>query len=52
MTYIVALLLVGPLAATGIYNPPVMHHGHCIAEPGSFDALYCPPPPAPHHPAR
>ena len=37
-------MLVGPLTATGIYNPPVMHHGRCIAEPGSFDALYCPAP--------
>ena len=23
-------------------NPQVMHHGHCIAEAGTFDALYCP----------
>jgi hypothetical protein len=22
------------LAATGIYNPQVMHHGHCIAARG------------------
>jgi hypothetical protein len=44
MSYILALLLVGPLSATGIYNPPVMHHGRCIAEPGGFDALYCPAP--------
>lgn len=50
MTLLFALLLVGPLSATGIYNPPVMHQGHCIAEPGSFDALYCvPEPAAPHH---
>lgn len=42
MTYILAILAVGPLAAMGIYNPPVMHHHRCIAEPGSFDALYCP----------
>jgi len=25
------------LAATGLYNPQVMHHGHCIAAPGSVD---------------
>ena len=51
MTALVLLLAVGPLAATGIYNPQVMHHGHCIAEPGTFDALYCPAPAAPpHHP--
>jgi hypothetical protein len=41
------------LIATGIYNPPVMHHGHCIAQPGSLDALYCvqasAAPAAPHH---
>jgi hypothetical protein len=40
------------LAATGIYNPQVMHHGHCIAEPGTVDALYCvqaPAAPAHHH---
>jgi hypothetical protein len=43
MTYILAILLVGPLATTGIYNPQVMRHGHCIAEPGTFDALYCAP---------
>ena len=47
MTYILALILVGPLSATGIYNPKVMHHGHCIAQPGSFDALYCPAPETP-----
>ena len=53
MSYILAIMLVGPLGATGIYNPPVMHHGRCIAEPGSFDALYCPAPGAPQqHPRR
>jgi len=26
-----------------------MDHGRCIAEPGTFDALYCPAPPAPSH---
>jgi hypothetical protein len=29
------------LYATGIYNPPVVHHGRCIAEPGTFNALFC-----------
>ena len=47
MSYILALVLVGPLSATGIYTPQVMHHGRCIAQPGSFDALYCPAPEAP-----
>ena len=49
MTYILAIMLVGPLGATGIYSPQVMHHGRCIAEPGSFDALYCSAPAAPPH---
>ena len=40
MTFISAIMSVPLLAATGIYNPPVMRHGHCIAQPGSFDALY------------
>ena len=55
MSYIFIILAMGPLAALGIYNPPVVHHSpaRCIAEPGSFDALYCPAalasPPASHH---
>ena len=37
-----SLFLAMPLlVASGIYNPQVMHHGRCIAEPGSVDALYC-----------
>jgi len=50
-----SLFLVVPfLAATGIYNPQVMHHNRCIADPGSVDALYCvqapaAPPHQPHH---
>ena len=44
MTFILAILAVPFLAATGIYNPQVMNHGRCIAEPGTFDALYCPDP--------
>ncbi len=47
MTYIFAILAVPFLSATGIYDPPVMRHGRCIAEPGSFEALYCPAPQAP-----
>jgi hypothetical protein len=45
MSFILAILFVPFLSATGIYNPQVMHHGRCIAQPGSFDALYCAPPP-------
>jgi hypothetical protein len=41
MSYIFAILAVPFLTATGVYDPPVMRHGHCIAEPGSFDALSC-----------
>ena len=44
MSFIFMIMAVPFLYATGIYNPPVMHHGRCIAEPGSFDALYCPAP--------
>jgi len=44
MTFIIAIMAVPWLMATGIYNPPVMRHGHCIAQPGSFDALFCMPP--------
>jgi hypothetical protein len=40
------------LAATGIYNPQVMHHGRCIAEPGTVAALYCPAPAAPAAPSH
>jgi hypothetical protein len=55
MSFILFMLAMGPMAALGIYNPPVVHHSpaRCIAEPGTFDALYCPAPPAPsHHPRR
>ena len=48
MGMILAIMAVPWLSLTGIYNPPVMRHGQCIAEPGSFDALYCPAPTAPH----
>ena len=41
MSFIFMIMAVPFLSATGIYNPQVMHHGHWIAEPGSFDALYC-----------
>jgi hypothetical protein len=43
MSYIFAVLAVPFLSATGIYDPPVMRHGYCMAEPGGFDALYCAP---------
>ncbi|HXG79713.1 MAG TPA: hypothetical protein VNJ31_10295 [Methyloceanibacter sp.] len=46
MSYIFAIMAVPLLSATGIYDPPVMRNGHCIAQPGSFDALYCPAPEA------
>ena len=51
MSFIFMIMAVPFLSATGIYNPQVMHHGRCIAEPGGFDALYCPAPAAPpaHH---
>jgi hypothetical protein len=43
MSYIFAILAVPFLSATGIYDPDVMRHGRCLAEPGSFEALYCTP---------
>lgn len=49
MGTIVMIMAVPFLSATGIYNPPVMKHGQCIAEPGSFDALYCPAPKTAYH---
>jgi hypothetical protein len=42
MTFIIAILSVPFLYATGIYSPKVVHHGRCIAQPGSFDALFLP----------
>jgi hypothetical protein len=50
MTYILMIMAVPWLTATGIYNPPVMRHGHCIAQPGGFDALYCSSAATPEHP--
>jgi len=43
MSLLFFIVAMGPLAALGIYNPPVGHHSpaRCIAEPGSIDALYC-----------
>jgi hypothetical protein len=43
MSLLFFILAMGPMAALGIYNPPVVHHSpaRCIAEPGSIDALYC-----------
>jgi hypothetical protein len=41
MGYILGIMAVPWLAATGIYNPDVMKDGRCIAEPGSYAALYC-----------
>ena len=51
MTYMLIMLAMGPAAAMGIYNPQVMQHGHCMAAPGSVDALYCPAPTEPAAPA-
>jgi hypothetical protein len=41
MGTILMIMAVPFLSATGIYNPQVTHHGRCIAEPGSFEAIYC-----------
>jgi hypothetical protein len=52
MGYILAIMSVPFLSATGIYKPDVMKHGRCIAEPGSYQALYCPAPQTPANPTR
>ena len=33
MGTILMIMAVPFLSATGIYNPQVMHHGHCVAQP-------------------
>ena len=42
MTYILFILLMGPMSALHIYSPKVVVDGHCVAKPGSYQALYCP----------
>ena len=44
MSYLFFILAMGPMAALGIYNPHVVDHGRCTAEPGTTQALYCPAP--------
>jgi hypothetical protein len=41
MSFLFMILAVPFLSATGIYNPPVVQHGRCVAEPGTFNALFC-----------
>jgi hypothetical protein len=41
MGYILGIMAVPVLSATGIYDPEVMKNGRCIAEPGSVHALFC-----------
>lgn len=48
MGFIIAIMSVPLLIGTGIYNPKVVHKGYCIAEPGGFHALFCPPDAKPH----
>jgi hypothetical protein len=52
MSYLFMILAMPLLSVTGVHNPQVSHHhGHCMAEPGTYRALYCPAPAAPaHHP--
>ena len=58
MSLVIAIMAAPFLAAMGIYNPPVLdRHHHCIAEPGSFEAIYCssaeaPPRAKKYHAAR
>ena len=48
MSFIIAIMSVPLLIGTGIYNPKVVHKGYCIADPGGFHALFCPPDAKPH----
>jgi hypothetical protein len=41
MGFIIAIMSVPVLSASGVYNPEVMKNGRCIAEPGSIHALFC-----------
>jgi hypothetical protein len=42
MSVIIAFVAAPWLAASGIYNPQVVdRHHRCLAEPGSFGAIYC-----------
>jgi hypothetical protein len=54
MSLLFFIVAMGPMAALGIYNPPVVHHSpaRCVAEPGSIPALYCPAPTAPAAPSH
>lgn len=52
MGFILAIMSVPLLSATGIYDPQVMKNGRCIAEPGGFHALFCPAPSADAHKKR
>jgi len=47
----VRILSTAAIGCHGTLQSAVMHHGHCIAAPGSVDALYCqaPAPAAPLH---
>ena len=42
MSYILFILLMGPMSALHIYSPKVVVDGYCVAKPGSYQALYCP----------
>jgi hypothetical protein len=53
MSFIFAIMSVPFFQATGLYSPKVMQHGRCVAEPGSYYALFCPAPPeAPKYRSR
>ena len=49
MSLILGFPIAALLAATGIYNPQLMHNGRCMAEPGGLYAFYyCTPEAAPY----
>ena len=43
MSVLAFIAFIGLLHGVGLYNPTVVVNGHCIAKPGSYAILLCPP---------
>jgi hypothetical protein len=41
---LIFMILSVPFMSMAGYHPHVVVNGHCIAEPGSYQALWCPAP--------
>jgi hypothetical protein len=42
MSFIIMIMAAPWLHASGLYSPQVVdRHHRCLAEPGSFEAIYC-----------